>query len=228
MSINFNSNSVVVFDLDDTLYPEISFLTSAFLEIATGLELRFGVSCYERMLQAYQDGERDVFSLIRSEFGLRDRVTTEELLTQYRTHRPSISLFDGALELLRALEDAHIPLGLITDGRSVTQRNKIEALGLSSTFDPIVISEEIGTSKPAEQNFLSIEQRWPGRKYYYIADNPKKDFVTPNRLGWTSICALNQGTNVHPQDFTYPQAYLPQIKINSLRELLHHEFSTMK
>ena len=38
MDIKVNAQTVVVFDLDDTLYNEVQYLKSAYLEIATTLE----------------------------------------------------------------------------------------------------------------------------------------------------------------------------------------------
>ena len=32
-----------------------------------------------------------------------------------------------------------------------------------------------------------IEQKYNSNKYFYIADNPKKDFYAPNQLGWNTI-----------------------------------------
>jgi len=44
--------------------------------------------------------------------------------------------------------------------------------------------------------------------------------VSPNKLGWTSICLLDQGSNIHSQNFNIEEDFLPKIKINSLSELL--------
>jgi putative hydrolase of the HAD superfamily len=55
--------------------------------------------------------------------------------------------------------------------------------------------------------------------YIYIADNPKKDFITPNKLGWTSICLLDKGQNIHKQFFTNSIDYDPQYIINSFNEI---------
>jgi putative hydrolase of the HAD superfamily len=55
--------------------------------------------------------------------------------------------------------------------------------------------------------------------YIYIADNPNKDFVTPNKLGWSSICVLDRGQNIHVQNFDLPKDFLPQFFINSFQEI---------
>jgi putative hydrolase of the HAD superfamily len=55
--------------------------------------------------------------------------------------------------------------------------------------------------------------------YYYVGDNTSKDFVAPNRLGWTTICLLDDGRNIHKQDFSLPQDMLPQHKISKIRDI---------
>ena len=46
---------VVVFDLDDTLYKEIDFLKSAYMEIASWIEESYGkIGVYEYMLSCYK------------------------------------------------------------------------------------------------------------------------------------------------------------------------------
>lgn len=51
-------------------------------------------------------------------------------------------------------------------------------------------------------------------------DNLRKDFITPNKLGWKTICLLDDGRNIHRQDFSCPEEYLPNVKIHTLKELL--------
>ena len=33
-----------------------------------------------------------------------------------------------------------------------------------------------------------------------MGDNLKKDFLTPNRLGWQTVCLRDDGRNIHKQD----------------------------
>jgi putative hydrolase of the HAD superfamily len=58
------------------------------------------------------------------------------------------------------------------------------------------------------------------KEYVYIADNTQKDFVTPNKLGWTTICLLDNGHNIHKQNFELSKEYLPQFRINSFEEII--------
>ncbi|MGV0926009.1 HAD family hydrolase [Empedobacter sp. ULE_I145] len=205
----------IIFDLDDTLMYEIDFLKSAYKEISTLVDKENQEELYNLMLSKYQKGE-NVFDILIENY---PEFSKEILLEVYRNHFPNVSLNEGADDLLKKIKSKGYKLGLITDGRSVTQRNKLKALKIEDLFDKIIVSEEFGSTKPDERNFKIFLEN-DIEEYYYIADNTKKDFVTPNKLGWTSICLLNQGNNIHTQNFDLEQKFLPKIIINSLSELL--------
>ena len=201
----------MVFDLDDTLYKEQDYLLSAYREIAERIggreseELRVkseelrGDRIFDQMLRWRQEGE-NVFQCLIDTYGLD--MTVDDLLTVYRSHVPAIRLDEETNHLLDYLHRIAV-IGLITDGRSLTQRHKIEALGLSAYMDEedILISEETGHEKPSEVPYRHFMTHYPAcTYYYYVGDNPAKDFVAPDRLGWTSICLLDDGRNIHPQE----------------------------
>ena len=51
----------------------------------------------------------------------------------------------------------------------------------------------------------------------YVGDNTEKDFFAPNQLGWKTVCILNDGRNIHQQDFELKKEFLPKYKINDIR-----------
>lgn len=215
-----NKKVFVAFDLDDTLYKEIDFLRSGYRKIAEYIQEKTSLtSVYENMVQDYQNG-KDVFqSLVDLTSG---KVTKEELLDIYRNHIPDISLNADAKVCLEQLHQKEIPMGIITDGRSKTQRNKILALGLEQWISESnwIISEEIEAEKPNEKGYLILEQKYPDYYYCYVGNNPKKDFRGANELGWTTICLLDSGEEIHSQNFALEDIYLPQIKIKQLQDIL--------
>ena len=205
-------SATVVFDLDDTLVKEIDYLKSAFKAIALRVDPTSD-TLFDQMMLWYQNKD-NVFQNIENLYGF----SVNELKQQYRTHLPDFTQYKGVSELLRKFKEKGCFVGLITDGYSLTQRNKLKALGIEELFDLIVISEEFGSEKPNEDNYKIFHQ-FNTKDYYYIGDNTAKDFVTPNRLGWVSVCLLNNGKNIHPQDFTKETVYLPQRTITELKEL---------
>ena len=61
-------------------------------------------------------------------------------------------LYPGALELLEELAP-RVTLALISNGLSEVQRPRIARLGIEQYFDAIVISAEVGTTKPGRRIF---------------------------------------------------------------------------
>lgn len=203
------SAPVFVFDLDDTLFPEMDFVRSAYRAVAA----RWGWHLLPAMLAAQTP---------RAAFDSTG-VDAAAVLDLYRGHKPDISLPWRSLYTLASLHNRGCPLAVITDGRSVTQRNKLEALGIGRFVDKedVFISEEVGASKVSGEAFGRVMSRYPGRDYVYVGDNPAKDFAPARKLGWDTVCLLDAGDNVHAQEFdaVAPEC-LPSRRIHSLTDIL--------
>ena len=206
---------VVCFDLDDTLYKEIDFVESGFKLIA---ESEKRLDLLPKMMEWRERGE-DVFFNFNKAIG--KETLKSDHLKMYRCHFPSISLATSVEETLDELKYRGLVLGLITDGRSKAQRNKIKALGLEKWIDKadIIISEEFGSEKTDDRNFIFFMEKYPKSSFFYIGDNPQKDFVVANRLGWKTVMLKDDGRNIHKQGDVFFE-YLPQIVISDIRELL--------
>ena len=201
---------VICFDLDDTLCKEIDYLKSAYREIAEyAAEHCRGYSdpvsvlahkAYDVMLAAYQEGQ-NAFDVLNSFLGLD--LPIADYLYIYRNHKPKVALCEDVVRTLDVLKAEGVRIGLITDGRSVQQRNKIEALGLGRWIEnaDIVVSEEFGSEKPALANYEYFTKHYPEcHDFTYVGDNPRKDFIAPNALGWKTICLKDDGRNIHRQE----------------------------
>lgn len=189
--------AVVVFDLDDTLYSESDYVRSGFDHIGEMVRRLYGKPFRGLLEAAWQAGVPDAVGHALQEAGLPGQLK-DHLVQAYRYHQPKLSLLPGATELLQRCRSRNCPLFLVTDGRSVTQRLKIEALGLDGWFDGVYISEEIGHGKPDPFAFQAIAQATTCGPWVYVADNPAKDFVAPHQLGWTTIGVRNASGRVHP------------------------------
>lgn len=218
MHLNVDKSTVVVFDLDDTLYKEIDFVYSAYAHICELLiEPHEFTIAFRQMVADYHSGE-DVFQQLKERFRLNIEII--ELVDLYRFHFPRIQLAEGARELLTQLNLAECNLGIITDGRELTQRNKLRALEIEQFFCSVVISESFGSEKPDERNFRFFENEFPGCRFVYVGDNFLKDFVTPNRLDWTTIGLIDDGRNIHSQTTQVPRENKPQHLISSLGSIV--------
>ncbi|HVR84135.1 MAG TPA: HAD-IA family hydrolase, partial [Planctomycetota bacterium] len=82
-----------------------------------------------------------------------------------------------------------VDLGLITDGPSVAQWNKVRLLGLARIIKDILVTEDLGAGagKPSPLAFKKLQGNREGTACVYIGDNPCKDFQGPKELGWRTI-----------------------------------------
>ena len=214
-----NNNTHIVFDLDDTLYKEIDFVKSAYIYINNYIKFRYSIDLSKEIKKCL-DKEVDFFHLINSKLQPGQSFSIEKYLELYRFHYPKISLLDDTNIFLKELTRKNIDFSIITDGRSISQRNKVHSLGLSYLAKNIIISEETGFEKPDFNNFKLIEDLHIGKNFLYVADNTSKDFVAPNALNWDTCCLLDNGQNIHKQNFALNKEYMPKKRIKSFKELM--------
>ncbi|WP_430967144.1 HAD family hydrolase [Spongiimicrobium sp. 2-473A-2-J] len=215
MDIKVDEHTVIVFDLDDTLYNEIDFLRSAYRDIAKYLEPVQWKRLYVLMFSLYRD-KQDVFEVLAAKYNMDKK----NLIMRYREHEPDIKLFPDVMEKLTQIRDKNGFIAIVTDGRKKTQMLKIKALGISKIVDRVVISEEVGSEKPSIANFKIIEDEFKKSTYYYIADNLGKDFVTPNARGWKTIGLIDNGLNIHNNAYKHnKEQYIPHNFVSSFNEI---------
>lgn len=208
-----------VFDLDDTLYAEEDYVRSALAFVGGEVADRFAVpDATERLRALRRAGDVDPIATLWSEWKLppEERIHVISLM---HAHRPTIDLNPGAADLLSRLRRQGKAFAILTDGRSVTQRQKIAALAcLDARY--ISISEEVGWPKTEPRRFEVVEEHFDPGLFVYVGDNPAKDFVAPNQRGWLTVMLAHQGAGIHRQDFPENRNYHPQRTINDFSELV--------
>jgi putative hydrolase of the HAD superfamily len=185
----------VVFDMDDTLYFERDYVRSGFAHVARLLSSSEAdaAAIHHWLEAAFDRGVRgDTFDqLLAARPDLARRAAVPDLVSAYRSHVPTVTLADNVRAVLHGLKAAGYRLGLLTDGAMASQAAKVAALELERWLDPIILTEALGSAaiKPGAAAFEHVAQTWdiPHRDLAYVADNPAKDFLAPNRLGWLSI-----------------------------------------
>ena len=213
-----NNKILLVFDLDDTLYKEIDFLISAYKEISQDLSSENWQFLFAEMISIYRLG-KNVFEFLSKKYN----TNVEVLLSKYRNHFPNIKLSENTKEFLETIKSKNIVCALLTDGRSITQQNKIKALELEKYFDNnIIISEEFGSTKKEGKSFLYLDEKFSDFDKFYIGDNIEKDFIIPNSLGWETICLIDDTKNIHINDYqNLDKKSLPKTFICKLDDLLN-------
>lgn len=155
---------------------------------------------------------------------LASGVPVETYLDIYRAHKPVLTLPADTRQALEALIQSGVALAIITDGRHVTQWNKIDALGLDRIIDNryILVSGDLGYDKQTPRPFEELMKRINADRYLYVGDNLTKDFHYPRKLGWTAVMLKDNGENIHRQHPDgFPADYLPDLTIDCLTELIN-------
>jgi putative hydrolase of the HAD superfamily len=214
MNINITPHHRIIFDLDDTLYDERSYLESGFLSVAQAIDQNIQAH-FVFLMNAYEQ-KQDAFAELIKTFSIKQSKT--DLIDIYRRHTPNIHLRPNVKKMLDELKANAIFMGLMTDGRSTTQRLKLKALGIENYFNEMLISEEFGSEKPCIDNYKAFmgNESFP---CVFIADNPKKDFVSANALNWQTIGILDNGRHIHKQDKTLDHNYQPKYWIEQFSDL---------
>ena len=176
---------VIVFDLDDTLYPEEDYVISGIKFLEEYIYRMYKYQLNEELIKVYYAGE-DFLDYACKKLKL-SYSSKESLLWLYRLHLPSIKLPYDIKCTLESLTNMKAKIIILTDGRSITQRLKVNSLGINNI--PIYISEDYNSEKPNKKRFLKIEKDFPEKYFVYIADNPLKDFIAPLEMNWICIGA---------------------------------------
>jgi putative hydrolase of the HAD superfamily len=218
-----NNLQAIVFDMDDTLYPEQDFVLSGFRAVADwaavnlGIEAKLGSSTLTNL---YHQGIRNnTFNQWLDLHQITKPDLVPDLLEVYREHLPQIQPLPESIELLQQLSTKPYKIGLVSDGYLAVQQRKWAALNLDSFFDAVVFSDSLGRDnwKPSTAPFkLVLEQLNVAPEFsVYIGDNPRKDFFGARQLGMQTIQVKRAKSEYG--DFQPPAlAYAADITIDSL------------
>ncbi|MDE6295580.1 MAG: HAD-IA family hydrolase, partial [Muribaculaceae bacterium] len=196
--------TVAVFDLDDTLIRERDFCRTGFQAISDYLSAHHGEERFKHLahdMTAALEQRQSYIEVLEKALSPDLTHLKNRVLDIYGSHlTPSITPCHGVTETLQALSKRGVKMGIITDGRSRTQRAKLQSANLIQFFSPdmIYISEERGVDKSSPESFAEIVRKYPeAKKFVYIGDNPDKDILTPTLLGWETIILAYNHDNAH-------------------------------
>jgi len=184
----------IIFDLDDTLYLERDYAFSGFRAVAHTYSHLLGnpQNSLNTMRALFDSPHRHrVFNQLLQDISVEhDLQLIQKMVATFRKHTPDIQLLPDASSALSRLA-ATYKLGLITDGPAQVQHAKIDALKLATRIDKIIVTGELepGAEKPSPRSFEMIAGALEVHhgECVYVADNPAKDFIAPNALGWKTV-----------------------------------------
>lgn len=215
----------IIFDLDDTLYPEREFVLSGFRSVSRWVEQNIEISFADAYGQLFQFFEEDshghAFDRFLEDHGIWSASILQEMVGIYRGHRPEISSFPEVPDMLAWL-GKRFRIGLLSDGYLDVQQRKLDALGLEHCFDAVVFSDKWGKDawKPNTYPFNVMLEIFGVRaaQAVYVADNPVKDFLGARRAGMSSIRLRLAGGIYSAKEPETPD-HAASIEISSLGQL---------
>jgi putative hydrolase of the HAD superfamily len=185
--------TAVVFDLDDTLYPELRFSLSGYAAVATAVGAETGIPAgvlYRFLVRRYRaQGREGLLQALCAAFALSGH-EVPRLVEIIRTHRPRLRLPRVSREVLGALRAGGHRLGVLTNGLPSTQRGKVRALGLEDLVDEVVYAaEHAPDGKPAHACFATVLARLDVAAdcAAFVGDHPEKDIAGAAAAGMRPI-----------------------------------------
>ena len=187
---------IIVFDLDDTLYDEITYVRSSLFKVAEYLSEKLQIHnniIYTDLNEVLEKkGRGNVFDIVLNNYGIYSKIEVNRCLSIYRNNIPKIKLFDNAIDCLQRFSKFH--KYLVTDGNKIVQKRKIEALDLKKYFIKTLPTHNFGitNAKPSTYVFNKILEweRANPHELVYVGDNPNKDFVNLKKEGFKTIRVL--------------------------------------
>ncbi len=197
----------IIFDVDDTLYNMMDPFEGAFRKLFkerhrdTDLQKLFVLSrkYSDEVFEATVNGtmsmeEMYIYRIQQSCKDLGIKMTNEEALTfqgYYETNQGKIQMPETMQNILTMLKREEYTLGVITNGPSRHQRNKIEALGVTKwiPMEHIFISGDLDVAKPDPEIYRTVVRKMGGSpdEYLYIGDSFENDIVASKAAGWKAI-----------------------------------------
>ena len=117
---------IIVFDLDDTLYEEESFVISGLQAVSvytSNLKSLEQKTEFKKLYKLFQEqGRGNTFNYYLENNGIFSVKLLNKLVAVYRSHTPSIMMYEEDREIIEALSKEY-SMYLVTDGNRNVQNN---------------------------------------------------------------------------------------------------------
>lgn len=200
--------TAVIFDLDDTLYPERRFALSGYAAVARDIAARTGQPAdllFRSLCRSHRIGARGTaLQDLVARHGLSDDEVARGI-DVIRSHRPRLRLPRETREVLATLRHRGHRLGILTNGLPSTQRGKIAALGVSTRIDAVVYAQEHAPAgKPDPACFTAVLSLLDVAcaRAVFVGDHPEKDIAGARACGLRAIWMTRTGESSTAADAT--------------------------
>ncbi len=199
-----NKEYCLFIDLDDTLYNEVDFVISGYNHIYKWILKNLNLDIQ------YKPNKNDVINNIENHIQtfIKKNNFEEKYSVKFikliRDHKPNISLSNSNLKKLKVINKKFKNLVLVTNGRSISQRNKLQSLNIKKFFREVLISEEFGFKKPDKILYDKLIEKYKNYNLIFIGDNIDIDLITPINKGLKTIFIRNLNNRIHKLNNNHP------------------------
>tara|TARA_B100001250_G_scaffold414603_1_gene454455 strand:+ start:16868 stop:17530 length:663 start_codon:yes stop_codon:yes gene_type:complete len=184
---------IIVFDMDETLYDEFTYVKDSLNAVALYLSLKYTINLdrlkSELLYEIKINGRGKTFDNVLKKNSIFSKKELNNCISVYRKNTPKINIYDSAKLVLEKLSSS--AKYLVSDGNKLVQNNKVKALDISKYFKKIFLTHNYGRdhAKPSTYCFKIIKnlENCSWNEMVYIGDDPTKDFVALNPLGVQTI-----------------------------------------
>lgn len=194
-----NRIRAVIFDLDNVLYNERTYLLAAYRNIAEFLSKRYQIGKRRIYLKLARDSREKssmyprLFNDLLSDLEINQEILPE-LLEIFTNTKVNLKLRAAVEKVLLNLGAQGIKLCLLTNGTFKTQMNKVKLLGIEKYFPAIVYARNLGkeNEKPNPNAYLAVlkELNMDPKHTICIGDNPYTDFSGAKKIGIMTVRLL--------------------------------------
>jgi HAD superfamily hydrolase (TIGR01549 family) len=186
--------AAVLFDLDDTLYDQRSWLAGAWATVAKAAR-PYGVdpeALLRALVEVAAEGSDRGKIIDRALAGVgAEGVPIAALVHAFNSYdAPALPCYPGVVEMLADVR-SRVPVGLVSNGRPRIQHSKLLSLGLAEAFDVVVMSDAMGRQyrKPHPAPFRAALESLdvPAKRAVYVGDRPQTDVAGANAAGMRAI-----------------------------------------
>ena len=194
MNLLINKYEYFLFDLDDTLYPEIKYLDEAYRNIGKFLEKKTKIepkSVYNFLMSNFiENGRINLFNNMFSFFDI-DIKYLESVLNIMRTYQSQnkIFLYKNIYKSLPFIINNSKLVFVVTNGNVIQQNNKVKNIEWKSLEKKIVfVYANEHKKKPSSKSFCFIKEKYKIEEEFTLmigdsivdkeyAENCKIDFM---------------------------------------------------
>lgn len=220
-------HKAILFDIDDTLYDSTRQSTlarknaiEAMIEAGLDVNKKKAEETLAKVIREYGSNYSNHFNKLLKKLGKKpnQRIIAAGIVAYHNTKFTYLHPFEDTLPTLLKLRDMGYKLGVITDGKSMKQWEKLIRLGLQHFFDTVVISEEVGVEKPEKKIFAVACNKLAlkPQNCVYVGNHLGKDIAGANNAGMTSVRIMK---GKHSETKPKTKTEIPNFEITKLGDL---------